>query len=244
MDPRTTIIEKRLQNIKRIIAVASGKGGVGKSMITAGLAVSLSSKGYNVGLLDLDMYGPSAHVILGVTPRFPDEDKGVVPPEVHGIHLMSMVYYTQDKPLAFRGKEITNSIIELLTITQWGDLDYLLVDMPPGLGDETLDVMHWLNRAEFLVVTTPSRVALEAVKKALLLIQELDHPLLGVVENMMMNPKYSTQDDIKKLNTAYLGSIVFDEQLEQTLGDPKQIQNTLFLKQLRPIVELVTTQKK
>ena len=243
MDPRTTIIKKRLQNIDRIIAVASGKGGVGKSMVAAGLALSLAAKNYKVGLLDLDMYGPSAHVILGVTPQFPEEDKGVVPPEIHGIRLMSMVYYTQDKPLAFRGKEITNSIIELLTITQWGDLDFLIVDMPPGLGDETLDVMHWLHAAEFLVVSTPSRVAMEAVKKLLLLVQELKYPLLGVIENMTMPSKDSKKKEIEEQRVYYLGNVSFDTGLEGALGFPDKIVTTQFFQELDTITSTFIEKK-
>ena len=160
IEPRTSVIDKRLRNIKRIISVASGKGGVGKSLVASSLALSLSRKGYKTGLMDLDLYGPSSHIILGVKDVYPQEEKGIVPPEVHGIRFMSIVYYTDDKPSPFRGTDISNIIIELLAITQWGSLDFLIIDMPPGIGDETLDVIRFIKDSKFLVVTTPSKVCL------------------------------------------------------------------------------------
>ena len=113
MDVRTIVIEKRLKNIKRIIAVASGKGGVGKSLVASTLALTLAKKGHKVGLFDLDLYGPSSHIILGVKDVFPEEEKGIIPPKIHDIRFMSIVYFTEDKPSPFRGIDITNIIIEL-----------------------------------------------------------------------------------------------------------------------------------
>jgi len=150
MDARVSVIEKRLKNIKRIISVASGKGGVGKSLVASSLALNLSKKGFKIGLLDLDLYGPSSHIILGVKDVFPKEEKGIIPPNVHGINFMSIVYFTEDKPSPFRGIDISNIIIELLAITQWGSLDFLIIDMPPGMGDETLDVIRLIKKSEFL----------------------------------------------------------------------------------------------
>ena len=187
MEVRTSVIDRRLAKINRIIAVASGKGGVGKSLVASTLALNLSKKGYKVGLLDLDLYGPSSHVILGVEDfSFPEEEKGILPHKIDDISFMSIVYFTQDKPAPLRGIDITNIIIELLAITQWGELDYLIIDMPPGIGDETLDVIHLIKKAEFLVVTTPSKVAMGAVSKLLLILKELKLPVIGVVENMKM----------------------------------------------------------
>jgi len=187
MEVRTSVIDRRLEKINRIIAVASGKGGVGKSLVASTLALNLSRKGYKVGLLDLDLYGPSSHVILGVDDfSFPEEEKGILPHKIDEISFMSIVYFTQDKPAPLRGMDITNIIIELLAITQWGELDYLIIDMPPGIGDETLDVIHLVKKAEFLVVTTPSKVAMGAVSKLLSILKELKLPVIGVIENMKM----------------------------------------------------------
>ncbi|RLI61172.1 MAG: ATP-binding protein, partial [Candidatus Asgardarchaeum californiense] len=119
MDPRVAIIEHRLNGIKRIIAVASGKGGVGKSVTASLLALILAKRGYHVGLLDLDLYGPSSHIILGIdVDEYPSEDKGIIPPERHGIRFMSIVYYSKEHPTPLRGEDVTNAIIEVLAITR------------------------------------------------------------------------------------------------------------------------------
>jgi ATP-binding protein involved in chromosome partitioning len=218
MEPRTSVIDIRLKDIHRIIAVASGKGGVGKSLVASGLALHLGKKGYRVGLLDLDLYGPSSHIILGVKDVAPREEKGIIPPMVQGISFMSIVYFTEEKPSPFRGVDISNIILELLAITQWGSLDFLIVDMPPGIGDETLDVIRYMKRSEFLVVTTPSKVAMGAVSKLLKILVEIKKPVIGVIENMTMNESVYIQEEVKKLHVRFLGKIRFDENLEDAIG--------------------------
>ena len=237
MEARVSVIDKRLKNIKRIISVASGKGGVGKSLIASMLALHLSKKGHNVGLLDLDLYGPSSHIILGVKDVFPEEEKGIIPPDVHGIRFMSIVYYTEDKPSPFRGIDISNIIIELLAITQWGSLDYLIIDMPPGMGDETLDVIRLVKNSEFLVVTTPSKVAFGAVSKLLKILKELKIPTIGVIENMTMTKSPFIRSEICQMNLPFLGSISFDKNLEDSIGKPDKLLETDFMKDLDKILE-------
>ena len=238
MEVRISIIEKRLKNVKRVISVASGKGGVGKSLVASSLALNLANKGYNVGLFDLDLYGPSSHVILGVKGQgFPEEEKGIIPPKVHGIDLMSVVYFTEDKPSPFRGIDVSNIIIELLAITQWGSLDYLIIDMPPGIGDETLDVIRLIKKSEFLVVSTPSKVALAAVSKLLKLLKELKIPIIGVLENMAMTKSSFIQNEVGKLGLPYLGSISFDKNLEESIGKPDRLLDADFMKNLDKILE-------
>lgn len=239
MEPRTSVIEKRLKHIKRIIAVASGKGGVGKSLIASNLALSLADKGFRVGLLDLDLYGPSSHIILGVTNQFPTEEKGIIPPKIQGISFMSIVYFTEEKPSPFRGVDISNIILELLAITQWGSLDFLIIDMPPGIGDETLDVIRYMKTSEFLVVTTPSKVAMGAVGKLLKILIELQKPLLGVIENMTMTDSRFIEQDVKKLQVRYLGKIPFDEHLEEAIGDPSRLRKTKTMEHLRAIIKRI-----
>lgn len=237
MDPRTSIIDKRLTKINRIIAVASGKGGVGKSLVASALALSLS-KNYNVGLLDLDLYGPSSHIILGASVnRFPEEEKGIIPPNVHGIKFMSLVYFTEDKPSPFRGLDISNIIIELLSITQWGKLDFLIIDLPPGIGDETLDVIKFIKKGEFLIVTTPSKVSMGAVSKLCKILIELKLPIIGIIENMKISDSSYTKDEMDNLKIKYIGNIKFDRNLEDTIGSPNQIINTDFMKELSAIVK-------
>jgi ATP-binding protein involved in chromosome partitioning len=239
MEPRTTVIKNRLTSVKRIIAIASGKGGVGKSLVASGLALYLAKKGHQVGLLDLDLYGPSSHIILGVTDAFPTEEKGIIPPAVHGIKFMSIVYFTEEKPSPFRGADITNIILELLAITRWGALDYLIIDMPPGIGDETLDVMRFVQKSEFLVVTTPSKVAMGAVSKLLKLLKELKKPVLGILENMSMTDSSFIEKEVKNLGLPYLGKITFDQTLEETIGNPDHLSTTKFMKELERIIRKI-----
>lgn len=240
MDPRSSVIDKRLQNVKRIISVASGKGGVGKSLVASSLALNLSKKGYKVGLLDLDLYGPSSHIILGVDEfDFPEEKQGIIPHNVDGIKFMSIVYFTEDKPSAFRGIDITNIIIELLAITQWGELDYLIIDMPPGIGDEVLDVIHLVKRSEFLVVSTPSKVSMGAVSKLLKMLKELKLPVIGVIENMKMNGSDYVENSVTKMGLVYLGEISFDKYLEDSIGIPNNLFKTKFMRDLNKINEVL-----
>jgi ATP-binding protein involved in chromosome partitioning len=237
MDVRESVIGKRLRNINRIICVASGKGGVGKSLIASTLALKLEGKGYNVGILDLDLYGPSSHIILGFNKKgFPDEDKGIIPSKINNIKFMSIIYFSDDKPSPFRGLDISNIIIELLAITQWGSLDYLIIDMPPGIGDETLDIIRLIKNCEFIVVTTPSKVAMGTVKKLLLILTELKIPILGVIENMVIKNSNLIKNQIKNMDLSYLGSIIFDTNLEESIGKPKKLLKTDMVNDLENIL--------
>jgi ATP-binding protein involved in chromosome partitioning len=239
MDARISVIDRRLKNIGRIISVASGKGGVGKSLVASSLALNLSKKGYKVGLLDLDLYGPSAHIILGVKDVFPKEEKGIVPPDFYGIKFISIVYFTKDKPAPFRGIDISNIIIELLAITQWGSLDYLIIDMPPGIGEETLDIIRLIKNSEFLIVTTPSKVAMGSVSKLLKILKELKIPIIGVIENMSMAKSSFIRGEIGEMNLSYLGSISFDQNLESSIGDIDKLLKTNFMKDLDEITKSI-----
>ena len=242
MDARTSVIDKRLQKIKKIIAVASGKGGVGKSLVSSSLALNLVKKGYKVGLLDLDLYGPSSHIILGVKDySFPEEKKGIIPHNIDDIYFMSIVYFTEDKPAPLRGIDITNIIIELLSITQWGKLDVLVIDMPPGIGDAVLDLIRLIKKIEFLIVTTSSKIAFNTVKKQIKLLRELKVKTIDVVENMKMNKLNIIKIETKKLGLRFLGEISYDRTLEDSLGDcdkllatnfSKMVNNTLLKKEI------------
>lgn len=227
VDPRTAVIDARLANVRRIVAVSSGKGGVGKSMVATALALSLAREGCRVGLFDLDFTGPSTHTILGVAKTVqPTEDMGIVPPEVEGLEFMSLVYFVGDNPAPLRGADISNALIELLTITQWGALDYLIIDMPPGIGDAVLDLVRLVKRIEFLIVTTPSMLAFDVVKKQLALLQELHMPIIGVVENMKMDASNTIARETAKLGLKYLGAVLFDAAVETSIGNPAKLMNT------------------
>jgi len=236
IDPRVKGIEGRLEKVKRIIPVVSGKGGVGKSLVSTTLALVLAEKGYKVGSLDLDFHGASDHVILGFEPEeFPEEEYGVIPPTVHGIKFMSIVYYSEDKPTPMRGMEISDALIELLAITRWDELDYLIIDMPPGLGDQFLDVLRFLRRGEFLVVATPSKLSLNVVEKLLTLLKERKHRVLGIVENLKLDEERNIEELAKKFDVPYLTGIPLYSDLEEKIGKPDELLKTEFAERIRKV---------
>jgi ATP-binding protein involved in chromosome partitioning len=235
-DPRLEIIGRRLENIGNITAVSSGKGGVGKSIVASALALSLKENGHSVGLLDLDFTSPSTHVILGVEGLLPEEEYGIIPPLAHGLRYMSITYYSLDKPTPLRGADVSDAIIELLAITRWGELDHLIIDMPPGLGDATLDMIRLIEGIRFLVVTTPSRVAYETVRKLLTLLRRLNVPVTGVVENMVMKPSGYIKEQAKVDGVAHLGQIDFDPELEDALGDVDRLSATAFYASIQDLL--------
>ena len=226
-DPRISVISERLKDVRRVIAVSSGKGGVGKSLVASTLALTLAKKGFKVGLFDLDFTSPSTHIILGIRGVRPKEDKGIVPPTVHGVKYMSIVYYSGEEATPLRGLDVSNALIELLAITRWGKLDFLVLDMPPGIGDATLDLVRLIEKIEFLIVTTSSRLAFETVRKLAGLLKELGVPVVGVVENMKMNQSKTIQQQTRKLDLAYLGAIPYDTNVEQAIGNTKKLLNTV-----------------
>ena len=240
VDPRVKGIEGRLEKVKRIIPVVSGKGGVGKSLVSTTLALVLAEKGYKVGLLDLDFHGASDHVILGFEPKeFPEEEYGVIPPTVHGIKFMSIVYYSEDKPTPMRGMEISDALIELLAITRWDELDYLIIDMPPGLGDQFLDVLRFLKRGEFLVVVTPSKLSMNVVEKLLTLLKERGHRILGIVENLKLDEERDIEELAKRFDVPYLTGIPLYRDLEDKIGKPEELLRTDFAEKIREAAEKI-----
>ena len=239
VDPRTSIINERLSRISRIIAVSSGKGGVGKSMVATTLALTLAHNGCKVGLFDLDFTGPSTHIILGAQKAQPKEEKGLVPPTVYGLEYMSLVYFVGDNPAPLRGADVSNALIELLAVTQWGTLDFLVIDMPPGIGDVILDLMRLIRCIEFLIITTPSLLAFETVKKQVELLCELKMPIIGVVENMKMDVAEGVEVETEKLGLKYLGEIPYDPQVESAIGNEKELLNTVIAKKLRKVAKII-----
>jgi ATP-binding protein involved in chromosome partitioning len=238
MDPRIEIIQHRIKDIHKIIAISGGKGGIGKSSTASVLALILQKEGYKTGLLDLDFSGPSDHTILGVKNIYPEEDKGIIPPEFIGIRFMSITYYAGDEPAPLRGEDVTNAIIELLAITRWSKLDFLIIDMPPGIGDATLDTIRLLKDPNFLLLTTPSKLSIQTMLKTFGLLQNLDVPILGIIENMVLDSN-NNSDKIKYSSIPLLGRIPFDKQFEKALGKPEAILRTSFYKELRKIVKQI-----
>lgn len=178
-----------LPRIRNILAVGSGKGGVGKSTTAVNLALALSAEGARVGVLDADVYGPSVPMMLGLSGR-PDspDGKSIEPMRAHGVEAMSIGFLVeQDTPMIWRGPMATSALTQLLTETLWGDLDYLIVDLPPGTGDIQLTLAQKIPVAGAIVVTTPQDVATLDARKALKMFEKVQVPVLGIVENMAVH---------------------------------------------------------
>ena len=242
MDPRTTVIGERLRRISRIIAVSSGKGGVGKSLVATTLALSLSRRGCKVGLFDLDFTSPSTHLILGAKNVQPKEEKGLIPPKVNGLTYMSLVYFSRDQAAPLRGADVSNALIELLAVTQWGELDFLVIDMPPGIGDVVLDLVRLVKRIEFLIVTTSSLLAFETVKKQVRLLLDLKVPIIGTVENMKRGKADDIERETEKLGVKFLAEVPFDPELEDAIGDVAKLLGTVFAQTIRELAASDITQ--
>lgn len=175
-----------LPNVKNIIAVSSGKGGVGKSTVAVNLAVSLAIDGAKVGLMDADIYGPNVPLMLGVAHRQPAADNGkIIPIEAHGVKMISMALLAPpDKPMILRGPMLHGIVRQFLSDVNWGELDYLIVDMPPGTGDVQLSLAQLVPVQGAVLVTTPQIVSLADVRRALKMFETVAVPILGIIENM------------------------------------------------------------
>ena len=178
--------QHKLPGINRIVAVASGKGGVGKSTVSVNLACALQHLGAKVGLLDCDIYGPSIPLMMGVheRPTISEAEK-MVPPANYGVKLMSMGFLVEgDQPVIWRGPMIMKTIQQFFSAVEWGDLDVLLVDLPPGTGDAQLSLCQTVPLDGGVIVTTPQEASLGVVRKGIAMFQKVNVPILGIVENM------------------------------------------------------------
>jgi ATP-binding protein involved in chromosome partitioning len=222
-------LEKRppIAGVKNLVAVASGKGGVGKTTVAVNLAIALKTLGFTVGLLDADVYGPNVPVMLGTNeqPRAVDE-KTIIPVEAYGVKMISMgLLNPGDKPLVWRGPMLHSVMQQFLRSVQWGTLDYLIVDLPPGTGDVQLSLIQSVSVTGAVVVTTPSIVALADVRKAVEMFRQVNVEILGVVENMSYFncPHCNGRIDVfghgegqhmaKNFGVPFLGEIEIDPQI-------------------------------
>lgn len=180
---------KLLPNVRNIIAVASGKGGVGKSTTAVNLALALAAEGANVGLLDADIYGPSQPMMLGVSGKPDSKDgKTMEPLQAYGLQIASIGFMIDpDQPMVWRGPMVTQALQQLLELTNWRDLDYLVVDMPPGTGDIQLTLSQKVPVTGAVIVTTPQDIALLDARKGLKMFEKVGIPILGIVENMSVH---------------------------------------------------------
>jgi len=215
--------KQAVSGVKNIIAVGSGKGGVGKSTVTVNLAVALAKTGANVGLMDADVYGPNVPMMLGVTGRPQAVNNRIQPLSNHGVHVMSMGFLTtDDTPLIWRGPMLHSVITQFVRQVDWGDLDYLLVDLPPGTGDVQLTLTQTVPLMGAVVVSTPQDVALQDARKAILMFRQVRVEILGIVENMsyFVCPKCNARAEIfshgggeetaRRYEVPFLGEVPLD----------------------------------
>lgn len=184
-DPEMRV--EMLPDVKNLIAVASGKGGVGKSTVATNLAAALADAGANVGLLDADIYGPNAPTMLGLNERSPDAtlDSQIIPRQAHGVKVMSMGFIIgEDDPVIWRGPIVDDMLKQLFGDVKWGELDYLFVDLPPGTGDTQLSLVQHLPVTGAVIVTTPQSLAVDDARRGIKQFIRYDVPLLGIIENM------------------------------------------------------------
>jgi len=208
----------RLDASTRVLAVCSGKGGVGKSSVTANLAVAFSQVGQRVGILDADVYGHSIPHIFGISQRPVLVDRMMIPPVKDGLKLMSIGFFLDDnQPVMWRGPMLHRALEQFLQDVHWGELDTLLVDMPPGTGDVSISLGQLLPRAEVLVVTTPQPAAQEVASRAATMAQKTNMRLLGVIENMSgeIFGAGGGQRLAAELEVPFLGTIPLDPRLRE-----------------------------
>lgn len=257
---------KAIPNIKNIIAIASGKGGVGKSTITANTAISLAKMGFNVGVLDADVYGPSQHIMFDVEREKPlsvnvDGRSKMKPIENYGVKLLSLGFFTDpDQAVIWRGPMASKALNQLIFDGDWGELDFLLIDLPPGTGDVHLSIVQALPINGAVVVSTPQNIALADAKKGVAMFQQenINVPVLGIIENMayftpeeLPDNKYYIfgQDGAKnlaeKIDTKFLGEIPLVQSIRESgdVGHPVALQNgTLLEKSFNEITKEIVSQ--
>jgi len=215
------VIEGLLPQVKQLIAVASGKGGVGKSTVTANLAVALAAKGLKIGLLDADIYGPSQPRMMGLEGMKPGGTEGKIDPLIaHGVKVMSIGFMVdQNAPLIWRGPMVQSALVQLMRDVDWGELDILLIDMPPGTGDAQLTMAQKVPLSGALIVSTPQDIALLDARKGIEMFRKVNVPILGMVENMStyicsacghedhIFGHGGAEQEAKKLDVPFLGHI-------------------------------------
>ncbi len=215
--------ENLIPGVKHVIAVSSGKGGVGKSTVAVNLAVALRQLGSRVGLMDADVYGPNIPMMMGVT-QPPEQQEGKIKPaESHGVKLISMGFFVpEETAVVWRGQMIHTAIQQFFRDVVWGELDYLLIDLPPGTGDAQLTISQLIPLSGAITVTTPQEISLHDVRKGMMMFQKVNVPLLGIIENMSyyVCAHCGTREEIfshgggeraaDKLGIPFLGSIPID----------------------------------
>jgi ATP-binding protein involved in chromosome partitioning len=255
---------KPLPGVASIVAIGSGKGGVGKTTVAVNLAISMAKLGFRVGLIDADVYGPNVPLMLGTSrqPRLLEGNR-IEPNTAHGVKVISVGFLSPgDKPMVMRGPMLHQIIRQFLQQVDWGELDFLLVDLPPGTGDTVISLVQTVPLTGAVVVSTPSDVSLQDARKALEMFHQVNVPVLGIVENMshFVCPHCHNEIDIfskggaertaKQFDVPFLGSIELDPEIRQggdtgmpvALAGPESEKAKQFYEAARKVVELAQAQ--
>jgi len=232
------MIDRRLAKVKKVVLVMSGKGGVGKSVVSATLAAILGKAGYSVGLLDADIYGPSAALLLGAHSKPEEGSRGLIPPRVHGINVMSVDLFAPGEPVPLTGKAAVQVITEMLALTYWGPLDFLIVDMPPATGDIMMLLTSLRARGlAAIVVSMPDNLSLTVARRVLELLRSGGIPVLGVLGNMV--GRGSADRGPRKLagefHAKFLGNLPYDADVRKAVdkGNTRILLQTRFAQALK-----------
>ena len=222
-DPRVEYIRAKLARLKGVLLFVGGKGGVGKSTIATLTSFSLMSRGFKVGLIDMDLTNPSINVILGLNMADMKviEDRGVKPINVHGVKFFSPIVFIGENPLPLRGSSVVNALRELLTISNLEDVEILLIDMPPSIKEEVLEVIRY--NVKPVVVASQDPLGSWSAKRLLRLLKDEGVSNVAIVENMAMKEKAILDDYARSLSYTHLGVIPFDQEFYKTIGDVRGI---------------------
>ncbi len=259
------MLAKSIPNVKNILAVASGKGGVGKSTTSVNLALALAKEGFRVGILDADIYGPSVPLMLGIQTRpTVTEQKKIHPMIAHGIQSMSIGYLVDEKtPMVWRGPMVSGALQQLLNDTLWDNLDYLVIDLPPGTGDIQLTLAQKIPVTAAVIITTPQDLALLDARRAYEMFHKVHVPVLGIIENMSMHVctqcghaesifgEGGGQRMAEQYDIPLLARLPLDRQIrEQTdsgkptvIAEPDSANTKIYLEMARQIVTLLGSQE-
>jgi ATP-binding protein involved in chromosome partitioning len=243
LDFRKEMIRRRFENIDQAIFIASGKGGVGKSIVAATIAALMAKAGMSVGLLDADVYGPSSAFIFNVQSLPREEAHGLIPPVSNGVKVMSIDLFASGKPIPVSGMAAREIMKEILALTEWGKLDYMLVDLPPGTGDVMMALIDIVkSKKSSIVLTTPAELSVSVVKRVIELMLEANIPILGILENMsyMANSKERPLGQgggrllAMKYKVKFLGELPIDPKAAKAVDarDVKALLQTDFAKSL------------
>lgn len=263
--PQTPVTdEKLLPNVQTIIAVSSGKGGVGKTTVSVNLAIALAQSGASVGLVDADIYGPNVPLMMGEKKPPAQEGGKIIPAENHGVKFISMGFFVPEgSPMIWRGPMVHGAIQQLLRDVDWGELDFMLVDLPPGTGDAQLSIAQLVPLTGAVIVTTPQAVSLLDSKKGLAMFQKVSVPLVGIIENMstFVCPHCSEATEIfshgggssaaESLKVPFLGEVPIDTAIRiggdtgtpVTSADPASPQSKAFVEISKKLIDFAAEKK-